>query len=56
MEEPIKKIFLELKDIKNIDFNSEKMKKKCAEIERENREMIENSKVDRSKLHISFDI
>jgi len=48
--------FKSLEEISKIDFNSPKLKKEYQEIERRNKELMESAKVDRSRLHIPFDV
>lgn len=45
-----------LEEISKIDFNSPKLKKEFEEIERKNKELLESTKPDRSKMHIPFDV
>ncbi len=48
--------FLDILEIKKIDFNSRKMKKEINAIREANKQLIENSKIDRRNLHLTFDI
>lgn len=49
-------LFIDLSKIKKIDFNSRKMKKEINAIREANEQLIENSKIDRQNLHLTFDI
>ena len=48
--------FIDISEIKKLDFNSGKMKKEIEAIRKANDQLIENSKINRQNLHLTFDI
>lgn len=55
MEKP-KEVFINLKDISKIDFNSPKLKAEFEEIERKNKELLKSTKPDWRAMHQTFDL
>lgn len=51
-----KSLFIDLSEVKKIDFNSRKFKRDLEIIRKENDQLIENSKIDREKMHLTFTI
>jgi len=45
-----------IEKLKKIDFNNPKIRREFEKIEESNKKLIESTKVDTSRLHITFDI
>lgn len=55
MKKP-KSLFIDISEIKKIDFNSRKFKRDLENVRKENKRLIENSRIDTQNLHLTFDI
>lgn len=51
-----KKLRLNLKKARNTKFDTKKFKKLMKKIQKENEKLLNESEIDSSRLHISFDI
>lgn len=51
-----KSLFIDISEIKKLDFTKGKLKRDLEAIRKENKQLIENSRIDRQNLHLTFDI
>ncbi len=49
-------LFTDISEIKKLDFTKGKLKREVEAIHKENKQLIENSRIDRQNLHLTFDI